>query len=238
MSAGVRTLSTAALLACLAAVPAAAQDVSLSTTAQPPANLAYVEGGVDLIHDGATERADAGMLLTDGDLVRTLNGRAEIVFADGTLLHLDYNSELELLSPVRLRLINGRLALRVSASATTYVIDTQAASVRLDPRGEYGLTADGRLSRLELTVTRGSAEVDDGSARTIVRGGEAASILGAGGRVHLQQFNSARWDAFERWAIDRANGFSTAASARQLPSELRPYGAAFDSYGRWDYVAP
>jgi hypothetical protein len=239
MSAGVRTLSTVALLAWLAAaIPAAAQDVSLPTAAPPPANLAYVEGGVDLIHEGAADRAVAGTLLSDGDLVRTLNGRAEIVFADGTLLHLDYDTELELLSPVRLRLSGGRVSLRVSPSATPYVIDTHAAAVRLDPRGEYGLTADGRLSRLEVTVARGVAEIDDGGVRTLVRGGELASILGAGGRVLLQQFNSARWDAFERWANERANGFSTTASARQLPYELRPYGGMLDSYGRWDYVAP
>jgi hypothetical protein len=210
----------------------------LPTTASPPANLAYVEGGVELIHDGVADRAAAGTMLGDGDRVRTLNGRAEIVFADGSLLHLDYDTELELLSPVRLRFAGGRLSLRVSPSATSYVIDTAAASVRLDPRGEYGLTADGRLSRLEVTVARGVAEIDDGGGRTIVRGGEMASILGTGGRVHLQQFNSARWDAFERWTNDRANGFSTAASARQLPYELRPYGGVFDNYGRWDYVAP
>jgi hypothetical protein len=177
-------------------------------------------------------------MLSDGDLVRTRNGRAEIVFADGSLLHLDYDTGLELLSPVRMRLSGGRVSLRVSPSAATYVIDTSAASVRLEQRGEYGLTADGRLSRLELTVARGAAEIDNGSARTLVRGGEQASILGAGGRVLLQQFNSARWDAFERWANERANGFTTAASAQQLPSELRPYGETFDSYGRWDYVAP
>lgn len=177
-------------------------------------------------------------MLTDGDLVRTLNGRAEIVFAEGSLLHLDYGTELEVLSPVRLRLLNGRVSFRTSPSGAQYVLDTSAASLRLEPRGEYGVTSDGRQARLELTVARGSAEVDDGSARTLVRGGEMASILGAGGRVLLQQFNSARWDAFERWSNDRANGFSSAASARDLPYELRPYGGVFDSHGRWDYVAP
>jgi hypothetical protein len=239
MAAGVPILSTTALLACLLALPAAAQVTPLaSAAAPPPAHLAHVEGGVDLIHEGVADRADSGMLLTDGDVVRTLNGRAEIVFADGTLLHLDHNTELELLSPVRLRLLNGRVSMRVSASAAPYAIDTHAAAVRLDPRGEYGVTADGRLSRLEVTVARGAAEIDDAGTRTIVRGGEMASILGAGGRVLLQQFNSARWDAFERWANDRANGFASAASARQLPSELRAYGPVLDSYGRWDYVAP
>ena len=234
----VRTLGTATLLACLAAISASAQDAPLPTTAAPPANLAYVDGGVDLIHDGVTERAVAGTMLLDGDLVRTLNGRAEIVFADGSLLHLDYDTALDLLSPVRMRLSGGRVSFRVAPSAQSYVIDTPAASVRLDPRGEYGLTSDARLSRLELTVARGAAEISDGSTRTVVQGGEMASILGAGGRVMLQQFNTARWDAFERWSDERANGFTAADSARQLPYELRPYGETLDSYGRWDYVEP
>jgi hypothetical protein len=239
MSARLRTLSTAALLTCLIAAAAAAQDVPLPASAPPPANLAFVEGTVDHFHDGVADRAASATMLLDGDLVRTGNGRAEIVFADGTLLHLDHDTEIELLSPLRLRLSAGRVLLRVSAAATApYIIDTQAAAVRFDPRGEYGLTADGRLERLELTVARGVAELDDAGTRTVVRGGEMATILGPGGRVLLQAFNSARWDGFDRWSNDRANGFATAASSRQLPQELRAYGPVLDGYGRWDYIAP
>jgi hypothetical protein len=239
MSRPPRSLGTAVFVCCLAALPAAAQDIPSPAAAPPPANLAFVDGSVDLVHEGAAERATAGIMLVDGDLVRTANGRGEIVFADGTLLHLDHDTELEILSPVRMRLSGGRLMLRVSAAATTpYVIDTRAAAVRFEPRGEYGLSADGRFERLELTVTRGVAELDDGSARTVVRGGEMATILGAGGRPLLQAFNSARWDAFELWSNDRRNGFSAATSSPLLPSELRPYGNVLDSYGRWDYVAP
>jgi hypothetical protein len=213
--------------------------VPLPSAASPPANLAFVDGSVDLVHEGAAERATAGIMLVDGDHVRTANGRAEIVFADGTLLHLDHDTGLEILSPVRMRLNGGRVILRVSAAATApYVIDTPAAVVRFESRGEYGLSADSRFERLELTVARGVAELDDANARTEVRGGEMATILGAGGRPVIQAFNSARWDAFGLWSNDRTNGFSTASSAQLLPSELRPYGTVLDHYGRWDYVAP
>ena len=83
------------LLFCLIAVPATAQQATPPETpappdtqapaGPPPANLTVVEGGVDVTHDGITERADAPFLLLDGDVVRTSNGRAEIVFGDGTL---------------------------------------------------------------------------------------------------------------------------------------------------------
>src|SRR5687768_3032599 len=105
------------LFCCLVVVPAFAQDPAATATAPPPANLAHVEGAVDLIHEGLSERATAGVMLLDGDVVRTANGRAEIVFGDGTLLHLDHDTRIELLSPTRLRLIDGRVSLRVSASA-------------------------------------------------------------------------------------------------------------------------
>ena len=121
------------------------------------------------------ERADPPSLLIDGDSVRTAYGRAEIVFADGTLLHLDRDADLELLAPDRMRLIGGRAIVRVSPAATrAYSIDTPAASVSLDARGEYTVSAVNRAgNNLEVSVARGSAEIDDGSQRVVVRAGEA-----------------------------------------------------------------
>ncbi len=239
MSSKLFPLAVFTALCSLIAAPALAQDEPLPASAPPPANLSFVDGGVDLVHDGVAETAVAGVMLVEGDIVRTANGRAEIVFADGTLLHLDAGTELEMLSPLRLRLSDGRIMLRVSAAATrAYTIDTQAASVQLEPRGEYGLATDGRLERLELTVARGVAQIVDGAGGAVVRGGEMATIAGPGSRVVLDGFNSARWDAFARWSNDRANGFTTSLSARQLPYELRPYGPLLDNYGRWDFVAP
>src|SRR5688572_12703426 len=83
-----------------------------------PANLAHVEGSVEVTHEGVSERANPPLMLEDGDIVRTPGGRAEIVFSDGTLLHLDYNAEIELLTPDRVRLLRGRALFRVSAAAT------------------------------------------------------------------------------------------------------------------------
>jgi hypothetical protein len=236
---GLRIFSIAVLCCCLEALPAAAQDSPLPAPAPPPANLAFVEGIVAVVHEGVADRGDAGAMIVDGDLVRTGDGRAEIVFVDGTLLHLDRDTELEMLSPLRLRLRGGRVALRVSPAATSaYAIDTQAASLKFDARGEYGVTVDARSERLDVTVARGVVEVEDAGSRTVVRGGEMATVLGAGARVSIQTFNSARFDAFDRWADERTNGFAAAVSSRQLPSELRPYAPTFDNYGRWDYLAP
>jgi hypothetical protein len=235
MSNPLRVASAAALVGCLFAVSAYAQDVTPPSAA--PANLAYIEGVVDVTQSGVTEPADPPLMLIEGDVIRTRNGRAEIVFGDGTLLHLANDTELEVLGDERLRLVSGRAIVRLSsAAARPYVIDTPSSSIRLDAQGEYGLTAD-RGGRLELTVGRGAATVLDARPWEI-RGGQMLSIGGVGARPLISSFNSARWDAFAAWSHDRTNGLTASASAAQLPYELRPYGPTLDRYGRWDYVAP
>ena len=80
--------------------------------------------------------------------------------------------------PIAMRLIGGRAIVRVSPAATrAYFIDTPAASVSLDARGEYTVSAVNRAgNNLEVSVARGSAEIDDGSQRVVVRAGEAVSL--------------------------------------------------------------
>ena len=49
--------------------------------------------------------------------ILTVNGRAEIVFGDGTLLHLSYDTDLEVLAEEHLRLTSGRAIVRISHGA-------------------------------------------------------------------------------------------------------------------------
>jgi hypothetical protein len=233
-----RALATA--LFCLtAAVSASAQDpVAPSAGSGAPAHLAFVEGGVDLIHEGVAERADPPVLLVEGDILRTANGRAEIVFGDGTLLHLDHSAELEMLGPERMRLVEGRVIVRLSAAVREpYVIDTPGGSVKLDSRGEFGISAS-RSTQLEVSASRGTAEIDDGTQRVMVRAGELVTLAGPGSRAQYRAFNSAQWDSFAAWANERATGSATSVSASRLPYELRVYGSTLDQYGRWEYLTP
>jgi hypothetical protein len=234
---GLFRLSVAALVSCLIALPAYGQEPSPAEPAPAPASLAYVDGAVDVVQDGVTERADPPVMLIEGDLVRTRNGRAEVVFGDGTLLHLSHDTELEILGDDHLRLTSGRVIVRLShAAAQPYVIDTPASSVRLEAEGEYAVATD-RAARLEVAVTRGTATLTDGAAWT-VRGGQRITLAAAGARPVIESFNTARWDAFSQWASDRAHGLASSSSAAQLPYQLRPYAPVLDQYGRWDYLAP
>ena len=232
-----RVASAAALVGCVIAVSAYAQETSTPASAPAPANVAFVDGTVEVVQSGVAEAADPPVMLIEGDIVRTRAGRAEIVFGDGTLLHLSNDSELEILGDERLRLTMGRIVVRMSqAAARPYVIDTPVSSVRLEAHGEYGLTAE-RSGRLQLSVARGSASLAEGQPWTI-RGGQMMTLLGPDARPLIEPFNSARWDSFASWSNDRANGFAASASASQLPYELRPYAPVLDQYGRWDYVTP
>ena len=232
-----RVAPAAALVACLIAIPATAQEASSPAPSPAPANLAFVDGVVDVVLGGVAEAADPPVMLVEGDVVRTRDGRAEIVFGDGTLLHISHDSELEVLGNERLRLLAGRVVVRMShAAVRPYVLDTPASSVWLEAQGEYGITSD-RAGRLELTVARGAARIGD-TAEWAIRGGQMITLQGPGGRPSIAAFNSAQWDAFSAWSHERVNGVASAASAAQLPYELRPYAPVFDRYGRWDFVAP
>jgi hypothetical protein len=249
-----RVLAALALFSSLSPIPAYAQgsassqppaltwdiapaDTAAAAASQAPPNLAHVEGSVDVVQDGATEPAEPPHMLLDGAIIRTRDGRAEIVFGDGTLLHLASGSELEILDDQHLRLVAGRAIVRVAPAAPrAYVIDTPTSAVTLGVQGEYSVVTD-RTPRLEVAVTRGTATIDEPTAWTI-RGAQMLTIDGPGARPLIQPFNSARFDAFQLWAYDRATAFASSPSASQLPSELRPYSATFDAYGQWDYMAP
>ena len=103
-------------------------------------------------------------MLLDGDIVRTANGRAEIVFGDGTLLHLDHDTELEMLVAGRAcASSSGRVIVRVSAAAAAAV---RRSTRRRRPsgssaRGEYGITSSGRLDGSRSPSRAASAEIDD-----------------------------------------------------------------------------
>ena len=231
-----------ALLCLLLQSAASAQDPDLRRPQAPaPANLAYVEGTVDVVHDGVTERADPPMLLLDGDIVRTGNGRAEIVFADGTLLHLDHsdgtrNAGARASAP---RLSGRVIAARVGRGQRP--VRRRYTRVRTRAHGRARrIRHRGRSRRrgLEVSVARGAAEIDDGSQRVIVRGGRDGDVGGAGARPLIQSFNSARWDAFAQWANERSERLRGSHSAAQLPYELRRLRPSSIKYGRWDYVAP
>src|SRR3990170_2593055 len=104
----------------LAAGTAFAQD-TLSTSppptaTPPPAHVSFVDGTATIDRDGERDAAVAGLPLVAGDRIRTEAGRVEILFPDGSALHLDEHTTADLLAGDLIRLIEGRLLLHAAGA--------------------------------------------------------------------------------------------------------------------------
>jgi hypothetical protein len=120
-------------------IAAHAQD-----TAPPPAHISFVEGTATIEHDGESEPAVVNFPVVEGDRIRTLNGRVEIMFPDASSIAIDPNSEVELLSAMRVRVLAGGIEHRPApavdprAPSTQYLPpDLQAYGQTLDQNGSW-----------------------------------------------------------------------------------------------------
>jgi hypothetical protein len=228
-------LSVSAL--CLAAVclwgrPSWAQDAAAN---EPPAHISVVDGTAVLERDGRRDTELTSMPVLSGDRVRTQAGRVEVLFADGSALHLDDNTVVDFQSDEVIRLLEGRVRLSVAGPARdlSYRIDAPSAWVQIGLPGEYRV-AILREAEVELAVLRGSAELVNEQGRSYISAGERTFARAGIAPSPAYVFNSASWDEFDRWSEARRDQ-RLSASAQYLPDDVRPYAPAFDSYGSWRY---
>ena len=237
-----RTLIAAAALGLLAgASPALAQTADFAI----PAHVSRVDGSpfIERAIDNATsgrESLERNLTLTEGDRIRTVSGRVEILFADGTLLHLDRHTIVDFLREDFVRVMEGRARWMVArrtdraetARGDVLRVDTPAATLELDAGGDYrvGVAPNGDA---ELIVLRGGGAILNDQGETELRAGERA--VAAAGRAPSQAYyaNAAQQDDFDRWSDAGRRAHAAAESLRYLPNDLHPYGSVFDTYGSW-----
>ena len=226
------------LLLLFANSSASAQDSARPEGA--PAHVSFVEGVATLEREGRIDDAPQNMPLLSGDRVRTRGGRVEILFADGSTLHLDQNSAIDLQSDELVRLLEGRVRLSIPGPARdiSYRIDAPFAWARIADAGEYrvSLSQNSGQAELEMAVIRGQAELVNEDGRTPLRAGERAFARAGVAPSYAYVFNSAQMDGFDRWSEGRRSerlGLST----QYLPEEVRAYSSSFDRYGSWGYDA-
>jgi hypothetical protein len=219
-------------------VAAGSQSIAADAALNAPAHISLSEGVVTLERDGRVDDSPGSMPLLSGDRVRTRAGRAEILFADGSTLHLDRETTLDLQSDALVRLIEGRLRLSIPGPprAVSYRIDAPYAWLQITEPGEYrvALLRDATRDEFEAAVFRGSAELLNEDGRTALRAGERAFARADAAPSYAYVFNSAAWDAFDRWSEDRRSE-RLGISAQYLPDEVRPYAGTLDRYGAWRY---
>ena len=202
-------------------VPAYAQE----SDAGAPAHVALVEGTASLERDGRTETSALNMPLLSGDRLRTENGRVEVLFDDGSTLHLDSATTIDVQSDDLLRLIDGRIRLNMAGRGqANYRVDSPAGSARITEAGEYrvALIHGQRETQLEVAVLRGAAEIFTDEGSTIVRAGERAYASEGLAPSYPYTFNSANWDDFDRWSEQRRD-IRLGVSTQYLPSSMQTY---------------
>jgi hypothetical protein len=131
-----RHVSLVTAIACAGALRIHAQEP------QPPAYLMAVTGEATLERAGESEPAAANMPFVAGDRLRTGAGRVEIAFPDGTAIEIGEYSEVEAISPTRVRLIAGTMdhterAVAPSRSATYLPQDLQTYGSTFDQYGSW-----------------------------------------------------------------------------------------------------
>src|SRR5262245_31544003 len=120
-------LVTAALTAPAVPTPAQSPDDLVA-----PAHVQYLDGSATLERDGQVEPLTLNLPVVPGDRLHTSSGRLELLFADASMLDIDQDSTIDVLSPTLLRLTAGRVMLTVTGAAdpsraTRFQIDTPTA---------------------------------------------------------------------------------------------------------------
>jgi len=228
----------------LTAAPLAAQtgDQPLSgEQTLPPPHLSVLEGLADLERGVDREAAMPNMPLEIGDRIRTHAGRAEILLGDGSAIHLDERTAVDINGDTLVRLIEGRIiVLAEQSSAGQLQIDAAPASVQLLSGGEVhlALVNDAGILALDIGVIRGIVDVSGTGGRVTVRAGQHVLVRENEPPFRPAPFNSARVDAFVAWSQGLTDARRGTASRQYLPPDLHAYGPTFDRYGTWRYEAP
>jgi hypothetical protein len=205
-----------------------------------PAHVSHADGDAWLDREGTVDQEPTGVPLLAGDRVRTRQGRLEILFADGSVLSLDEQTDAELLSDTLLRLERGRVRLdltRVAGSAG-YRVDAGGTTTWIRSAGEYRIELDDRTTAapdVRLLVVRGQAELSANGERTLVRAGYEAFGSAVTTPSLPYAVTVTRWDSFDRWWDERRATRAGYASAQYLPSEVSSYSGVLDRDGDWQY---
>ncbi len=200
--------------------------------------ISLIEGDVQVRTEDTGEwvPASINMPLMDGDRIWVPEeGRTELQLRDGSLLRLDENSALEILTvekdSFQFYLTEGRSYGNFRGlKGTLLQIDTPDSSVRIYERSNFRIetTQDGYT---DISVYRGVVYAENKDGETSVDEGNTLS-LGEGTNAELSPLGPP--DEWERWNRDRDRRLvERRPPSRYLPDELQAYSSDFEESGRW-----
>ena len=187
--------------------------LSLTLAQGVQTRITFVDGGVALSADG----------------VRTAAGRAELVLASGTLVHVDSFSQLEFDRAGNLTLNSGRLLVRTGNLAPPDFA-VPYARLRLAPSGVYNVIADAAHGRLLVTVIAGRLELQGRySQGASAAPGQMIMMTSATSTPWATSYQPAGWDRFELWSDARLAHVAW-QSGSAAAEALADSGVAIDTY--------
>ena len=206
----------------------------------PPAHISVVDGAGTVSRTSGSEMAVPDLPLDPGDRVRTGDGHVEIVTGDGSVLHLDAQTTVDVNAMGVVRLLGGRLVVSATQAGDSVQVDAVPASVRLSlgSEGRLSLFQDTDGVYLDVAMIRGDASVTTAMSATSVFAGSRVIVRSGQAPSEEMAFNSAESDPFFDWSNSLLDERRGTTSAQYLPSDLGSYSASFDQGGSWSYLAP
>ncbi len=181
------------------------------------------------------EAAQAPDLLDEDDRLVTAEGRAELVIDDGSVAHVDRESDVRVDRGVRLRLVRGRLRVHTPADIEALYLASPAGPVRLAAAGVYDLSAADLDGDTVITVVAGHAALITGDTETPIGADDVLRVDPRDPRPRWERGTPR--DSFADWSDQRMHR-ATSAPHAALPPPVQPWAADLAANGQWSAVAP
>jgi hypothetical protein len=216
-------------LIALSAISASAQPV----IAAKAGTIAKAEGkvflGDQIVEESLTKFPD----IKENGVVRTEEGRAEILLTPGTVLHLGENSSFRLITN---RLIDTRLELLTGSAVvdaeqiskdTNLTVICKDATIAVAKAGHYRLDAE----PARIKVYEGIADVQLRGQHLEVGSGKMLEF--AGQLALVEKFDRTDTDSLDNWARRRCEimAMANVSAAKSAYNSYTPVG----SYGMWSW---
>jgi len=201
----VQILATIAILA-IAIVPASAQPIISAKSGV----IASVEGKVLLDNAELQESVTHFPEMKEGSVLRTEDGRVELMLPPGFMLRMSENGALKMLAN---RLIDTRVEMQAGSAVVevdqtkpdfNVAIALKDGVVTLSKVGVFRFDAE----PARLKVFHGTATVDIGGQSVMVGSGRMLALAGAS--ASTEKFDVSQTDALDNWSARRADAMAMA----------------------------
>jgi hypothetical protein len=169
----------------------------------------YVEGQVFLQNEAVNPKAGQYPAMKIGDMLRTEEGRAEVLLTPGVFLRMAENSAVKMvsnqLSDTRLEILRGSILVECAELLKDNAISFRYkdAVVSLRKHGLYRFDTEENRFR----VYNGEALVESAGNGVTVKEGKQVTF---GGELAVEKFDKSLGDPFYRWGDRRASYLSAA----------------------------